>query len=563
MAGSRRPVGQRPLELDPLRRRVGRRVERRPDDREDDVAQPAQHGVVVDARHPPERVLQRGVQPFGVVRIRPQRIHPGVEEGHQIVRVGRVGDQDAVGVAPTQRRPGQAQVTEQRPQQPHLTGGEPGGEHQRVQAVAVDVPERETAEDVAQPVHLLQRRLRQLRGDDHVVLIQGGHAPVRARTARQAAVGPRAQAQVGQHRYHVGDRRFVRLPGEPHRQRGGPVVGAGGGEARLPALGQPGQSGLGTRQGAVVQEPTAAIRRAYHPFSIARSAGQRTPAHRAAGWPALTAGCPRRDVTEIREHRAPDGVASAKLTRHGRCDAGRGAGQPAAPVDDVGTETDASGRRGAGDRPHARPRPGRGDHPGRSRDLVPGRGVRGVFRGRLRPRAGVGVRHRGRAARDRRRDPQRRVETARRPGRPGGRLQRRHPLRAGHRRAGAAPLPGRRGRHPAPDRGRRPAGVRCRLHRRGRPGHPVPGEDTRPADQPDQRGLLRVPPVGDRQHSGGASGLGRAGDLPRSAGRRFPGGRLHRQHLLAGPGHTRRVRPGLPGSGDRTDRLLGAARAGG
>ncbi len=106
------------------------RVERRAHNREDEVPQPAEDHVVVDAGHPPQRVLQPRVQPPGLRGTHPCRVHPGVEQCDEIVRIGRVGGQDAVGVAGSQRRSSQAQVTEQSPQQPHLPGGEPGGQHE-------------------------------------------------------------------------------------------------------------------------------------------------------------------------------------------------------------------------------------------------------------------------------------------------------------------------------------------------------------------------------------------------------------------------------------------------
>ena len=49
----------------------------------------------------------------------------------------------------------------------------------------------------------------------------------------------------------------------------------------------------------------------------------------------------------------------------------------------------------------------------------------------------------------------------------------------------------------------------------GRARHRVPGEDPEPGDEPDQRRLLRVPPVGHRPDPGRPGRLGRAGDVPR------------------------------------------------
>ena len=49
------------------------------------------------------------------------------------------------------------------------------------------------------------------------------------------------------------------------------------------------------------------------------------------------------------------------------------------------------------------------------------------------------------------------------------------------------------------------------------PGDGVPGEDRRPADRPDQRRLLRLPPRGDRVDPRGPAGVGRAGDVPGAA----------------------------------------------
>src|SRR6266576_2531353 len=48
------------------------------------------------------------------------------------------------------------------------------------------------------------------------------------------------------------------------------------------------------------------------------------------------------------------------------------------------------------------------------------------------------------------------------------------------------------------------------LLRGGRAGDGVPGEEAEPADQQDQRRLLRLPPLGDRRDPSRAAGLGRA-----------------------------------------------------
>ena len=111
-----------------------------------------------------------------------------------------------------------------------------------------------------------------------------------------------------------------------------------------------------------------------------------------------------------------------------------------------------------------------------------------------------------------------------------------HDLRA--QLADFAPRP-RRGtrRHlPAPGGGGRRPRLRLRADRRQRPGGRLRREVRRPAHQPGQRRLLRLPALGDRHHPGRAGGLGGAGDLP-------------------GPGRRRRARRGL-----RRDRLLARRR---
>ena len=52
------------------------------------------------------------------------------------------------------------------------------------------------------------------------------------------------------------------------------------------------------------------------------------------------------------------------------------------------------------------------------------------------------------------------------------------------------------------------------------PGDCVPREDARAGHQPDQRRLLRLPPVGDRRDPGRPAGLGGARDVPGPGGRR-------------------------------------------
>ena len=71
----------------------------------------------------------------------------------------------------------------------------------------------------------------------------------------------------------------------------------------------------------------------------------------------------------------------------------------------------------------------------------------------------------------------------------------------------------------------------------GRAGDRLPREDAKPGDQPDQRRLLRLPPLGDRPDPGRPGGLGGAGDVPRpDRGRRGRHG-LRRGRLLAGRRH--------------------------
>ncbi len=223
-----------------------------------------------------QRVLKPRAQSRGLRRAGPRRVHPGVEQRHQVVRIGRIGGQDPVCVAGTQRRSRETEVTEHRPQQPDLPGGEPGGEHQRVEAVAVDVSAGQPGQDVAQPVHLADRRVGQFRGCDHVVLVHADRITGRVRMAGQRAVGHRSQTEVGQDRHDVGDGGSVGMPGEPHDERGVRVVGQCGGKAGIPVPGQPGQGCFDARTDAVVGGPVTAGRLAYHPSSIAQ---KRSPTH--------------------------------------------------------------------------------------------------------------------------------------------------------------------------------------------------------------------------------------------------------------------------------------------
>ena len=128
----------------------------------------------------------------------------------------------------------------------------------------------------------------------------------------------------------------------------------------------------------------------------------------------------------------------------------------------------------------------------RARHVVQGGDLRRALRRRFRLGPANRVRHRDRAARHRRRHPQRRA-----------RLRGRRPSMVfnGDVLSGldlgavldTHAATGRR-RHAAPDPGRGPARVRLCAARRRRPGAGVPGEDAGPADRPDQRRLLRLPP---------------------------------------------------------------------
>jgi len=62
--------------------------------------------------------------------------------------------------------------------------------------------------------------------------------------------------------------------------------------------------------------------------------------------------------------------------------------------------------------------------------------------------------------------------------------------------------------------------------------------------------------------AGRPGGVGGAGDLPRAAGRGCAGVRPRRRVVLAGPGHSRRVRARIvrPGDGDRPDRRIARPR---
>ena len=120
------------------------------------------------------------------------------------------------------------------------------------------------------------------------------------------------------------------------------------------------------------------------------------------------------------------------------------------------------------------------------------------------------------------------------------RLQRRRAVRHRPRRASSAPT-GRRGATSpctsceVPDPrafGCVPTDASGRVHR-------VPREDRGPAHRPDQRRLLRLPPLRDRLHPDGPAGLGRAGDVPRAAHGGRAGVRARRQRLLARHGHAR------------------------
>ena len=85
-----------------------------------------------------------------------------------------------------------------------------------------------------------------------------------------------------------------------------------------------------------------------------------------------------------------------------------------------------------------------------------------------------------------------------------------------------------------------PSRFGVRADRRGRAGHRVPGEDAEPGDQPDQRRVLRLPPLGHRPDPGRPGRVGRAGDVSRPD--RGRGGRhgLRRVGVLAGRRHARR-----------------------
>ena len=115
-------------------------------------------------------------------------------------------------------------------------------------------------------------------------------------------------------------------------------------------------------------------------------------------------------------------------------------------------------------------------------------------------------------------------------------------------------------RHPAPRPRAGPAGVRLRAHRRRRAGDGVPGEDRGPADRPDQRRLLRLPPRGDRLDPRGPAGVGGARDVPGAAGGGRAGVRARRRRLLAGPGHPDGLRARLGGPGPRRRAVGRAAR---
>ena len=98
---------------------------------------------------------------------------------------------------------------------------------------------------------------------------------------------------------------------------------------------------------------------------------------------------------------------------------------------------------------------------------------------------------------------------------PGGQRRRAHRPRRDRPR-GIPPRARRRGDHRPPP-GRRPLPLRRRADRRGRPGHRLRREAAprRGADQPDQRGHLRLRALLPRARPAGRAGLDRAGDLPR------------------------------------------------
>ena len=120
-------------------------------------------------------------------------------------------------------------------------------------------------------------------------------------------------------------------------------------------------------------------------------------------------------------------------------------------------------------------------------------------------------------------------------------LQRRRAVRGRPGQAGRDAPGRRRRRHPAPDPGRGPAGVRLGADRRRRAGcrrswrsrrSRSPTRST-PAATSSAASVLDVDP-------GRAAGLGRAGDVPRAAGRRRGRARLRRLDVLAGSGHAGR-----------------------
>ena len=187
--------------------------------------------------------------------------------------------------------------------------------------------------------------------------------------------------------------------------------------------------------------------------------------------------------------------------RRRRRRAGRRAGHPAAAAHAVGTQADAADRRACRSSSTCCPgsaRSGSGTscsapatRPRRSADHF---GDGSAF--------GLDIEYvtEDGAARHRRRHPQRRGPVARQTPSMvfnGDILSGRRPFRAaGH------PRSETRRRHAASGRVADPAGVRLRADRRAGPGAGLPGEDREPADGPDQRRLLRLPPRGRRGHPG-------------------------------------------------------------
>ena len=176
----------------------------------------------------------------------------------------------------------------------------------------------------------------------------------------------------------------------------------------------------------------------------------------------------------------------------GRDSARRGARHPAAAADPLGAEADAA--RGGVPFLHIsspRPRPPASTTWCSPRPTAPRSSS--ALRRRLGPRAGARVRHRVRAARHRRRHPQRGRSLRGEPDDPvvifNGDVLSGVDLRRPARHAPAA-----LGGDPAPHRGRGPARLRLRPDRRDGPGHAFLEKTPDPPTEPDQRRLLRLRP---------------------------------------------------------------------